>query len=228
MMKKLIMLLFALVLVFALASCGAVDVPADDAVTPNAPPAAEDVTDAPVVASGAVMQDVTVDIFGTAVPIHVVKDGSAFEFTYQFMGNDVYAKGTIGEDGAWNVEDTNNDFSVGTLDLLLPAIDESAWGPVTGVSAGESDETAVVVDVDMNGEIIPVTVVLTDTTVSFSYTCATMGNDVLASGTVSTDGSWDISEFSAGVFADGVWTPDSSGTDFAAIVVPLIQTALAQ
>ena len=211
-MKRFGAILLVLALVFALAACGGPShqesqPPASDPTA--APSTAPDPTTAPepskepVVIDHLVTQEVTVTLLGNAIPVTVVRDASTFVFTYQFNGNDVYAKGTIDAAGVWTINETNNDFTVGTLEELLPLIDDSAW-----VDAPASlPEGAVFIEVEMMGNKIPVTVVMGEGTFQASYSFN--GNDVVVSGTV----------------ADGVWTMTETTNDMAAMAVPLIQDA---
>ena len=211
-MKKLIALLLALCMVFAFVACG--DDPVDTGSDPGTTETGSvDTTDTgaadpepskdPVVIDHPVTQEVTVTLLGNDIPVTVIRDAETFEFTYQFNGNDVYAKGTIDADGVWTINDTNNDFTVGTLEELLPLIDDSAWvdAPVS------APEGAVIVEVEMMGNKIPVTVVMGEGTFQASYSFN--GNDVVVSGTVE----------------GGVWSMTETTNDMAAMAVPLIQDA---
>ena len=231
-MKRLIALLLALVMVIGLAACGK---PGDEPTNEPTPPVSEptapvdeptdpvdeptDPVDEPpaVELSGVLTQVVTVDLMGNDVPVTIVRnfDTGAYRIDYQFMGNDVYAAGVVLEDGTWQIDDTNNDFTFGTIEAILPVIDDSAWVAYVPELSGTMSQ---VVTVDLMGNAVPVTVVRNFDTGAYRIDYQFMGNDVYAAGVVLEDGTWQIddtnNDFTFGtieailpVINDAAWTP---------------------
>lgn len=209
-MKRLIALLMAMILVVGLVACGSPETPSDPVDTA---PSAENTTPAEppeVKLEGTMTQDVTVNLLGNDIPVAVVRnfDSGAFRIDYAFNGNPVFAEGYV-VDGAWEIVNTNNDFTFGTIEAVLPAIDDAAW-----VASGSelvveepAEEPAPVVDpqpstdpapvdpaaeavaqtvtVDMMGNATEVYVVKTGNHFEMSYSA--MGNDVVLTGSIAGD-----------------------------------------
>lgn len=216
-MKKLIALLLALAMVFALCACGDSNVDNTGSGDPastgnNESPAPTDSENPPAVElAGTMTQVVTVTLLGNDIPVTLVRnfESGAYRIDYQFNGNDVYAEGYVLEDGTWEIVNTNNDFTFGTIEEVIPAIDDSAWAaagselivtaPAVDPEPTTDPEPAVdpdpvdpnaesvcqTVTVDMMGNATEVYVVKTGNHFEMSYTA--MGNDVVLTGSISGD-----------------------------------------
>ncbi len=234
-MKKFFALLLTLLMVLSLVACGQ-QAPADDgaaapddAVVDDAG-AADDAGDAAVELAGTMAQDVTVNLLGNDIPVAVLRnfDNDAFRIDYAFNGNPVFAEGYV-VDGAWNIVNTNNDFTFGTIEAILPVLDDAAWVAAdselvvveAAEDAGAAEETPAtpaapvadgetVIELDMMGNKVPVTVTVADGTFELNYVM--MGNDVNVKGTIGADGTWTATELS---------------NPMAANVVPMVQAAMA-
>lgn len=212
-MKKAIAFLLAMLMLVGLAACGGNQTPPEPSqpstVQPSEPPAAP---------AGTMTQVVTVNLLGNDIPVDLIRnfDTGAFRIDYQFNGNEVFAEGFVLEDGTWEISDTNNDFTFGTIEAVIPAIDESAWvasatelvvtppadEPEPSVDPAPTGDPVIVdpaaepltqtVTVEMMGNPVEVTVVKTGSAFEMRY--SSFGNDVCLTGTV----------------ADGVWTMESA------------------
>lgn len=228
-MKKFFALLLALMMVLSLAACGE-KAPADDTATPD-DAVVDDAGAAEVVLAGTMAQDVTVNLLGNDVPVAVLRnfDNDAFRVDYVFKDNEVFAEGYV-VDGAWNIVNTNNDFSFGAIEAVLPVLDDTAWVAAdselvvveAAEDAGAAEETPAttpaapvadgetVIELDMMGNTVPVTVTVADGTFELNYSI--MGNDVNVKGTIDANGTWTATELS---------------NPMAANVVPMVQEAMA-
>lgn len=218
-MKRLTALLLALLLVVGLAACGTPGAPESPdptdttPVEPSPSPENSDPVDEPPVVElvGTMSQVVTVNLLGNDIPVDLVRnfETGAFRIDYQFNTNDVFAEGFVLEDGTWEITDTNNDFTFGTIEAVIPVIDDSAWvtadselvvvvpsdDPEPTTDPEPSDDPAPVdptaeyvaqtVTVDMMGNATEVYVVKTGNHFEMSYTA--MGNDVVLTGSINGD-----------------------------------------
>ena len=218
-MKKLIALLLALVMVIGLVACGG---PGDEPTGEPTPPVSDttpepskpvdEPSDPPAVELvGTMTQVVTVNLLGNDIPVDLIRnfETGAFRIDYEFKDNAVFAEGFVLEDGTWEITDTNNDFTFGTIEAIIPAIDDSAWvaasSELTVVRPAEEPEPSVeptpdpepvdpnaesvaqTVTVDMMGNATEVYVVKTGNHFEMSYTA--MGNDVVLTGSIDGE-SW--------------------------------------
>ncbi len=229
-MKKLLALLLALMMALSLVACGQ-SAPADDGAAPDDGAAVEDnvgTDDAAPALEGTMKQDVTVNLLGNDVPVAVQRnfDESFFRIDYSFNGNAVFAEGNV-VDGAWEIVNTNNDFTFGTIEEVLKVLDDAAWvaadaalvvapaeeapaddtpaAPAGAVADGKYDIT-----LNMMGNDVPVAVTVAEGTFELAYQM--MGNDVSVKGTIG---------------ADGTWTATEMSNPMAANTVPMVQAALA-
>lgn len=229
-MKKLLALLLALMMALSLVACGQ-SAPADDGAAPDDGAAVEDnvgTDDAAPALEGTMKQDVTVNLLGNDVPVAVQRnfDESFFRIDYSFNGNAVFAEGNV-VDGAWEIVNTNNDFTFGTIEAVLPVLDDTAWVAadaalvVTPAEEAPADETPAApagavaagtydITLNMMGNDVPVAVTVGEGTFELAYQM--MGNDVSVKGTIG---------------ADGTWTATEMSNPMAANTVPMVQAALA-
>ena len=225
-MKRLTALLLALLMVIGLAACG--NKPSDEPTTPpeSTPPASttttpepSDPVDDPPAAelTGVLTQVVTVNLLGEDVPVTVVRnfDTGAYRIDYFFKGNDVFAAGFVQADGTWSIDDTNNDFTFGTIEAVLPLLDDSKWEAYVAELRGTMSQ---VVTVNMLGEDVDVTIVRNFDTGAYRFDYFFKGKDVYAAGVVLEDGTWQIddtnNDFTFGTIElflplinDAAWTP---------------------
>ena len=230
-MKKFFALLLTLLMVLSMVACGQQaptddgaaapdDAVVDDAGTPD------DAGDAAVELAGTMTQEVTVNLLGNDIPVAVLRnfDNDAFRIDYAFNGNPVFAEGYV-VDGAWEIMNTNNDFTFGTIEAVLPVLDDTAWvaadselvvEPAEGEVADIPAPSAAVADgvydltLNMMGNDVPVTVTVKEGTFELAYQM--MGNDVSVKGTIDADGNWTATEMS---------------NPMAANTVPMVQAAMA-
>ncbi len=234
-MKKFFALLLTLLMVLSMVACGQQapaddgaaapdDAVVDDAGTPD------DAGDAAVELAGTMTQEVTVNLLGNDIPVAVLRnfDNDAFRIDYAFNGNPVFAEGYV-VDGAWEIVNTNNDFTFGTIEAVLPVLDDAAWvaadSELVVVEAGEdeapADEGAAApagavadgqydITLNMMGNDVPVAVTIKEGTFELNYEM--MGNPVNVKGTIGADGTWAATELS---------------NPMAANVVPMAQAAMA-
>lgn len=228
-MKKFFALLLTLLMVLSMVACGQ-QAPADDgAAAPDDGAAVEDnvgTDDAAPALAGTMTQDVTVNLLGNDIPVAVLRnfDNDAFRIDYAFNGNPVFAEGYV-VDGAWEIMNTNNDFTFGTIEAVLPVLDDAAWvaadselvvEPAEGEVADIPAPSAAVADgvydltLNMMGNDVPVTVTVKEGTFELAYQM--MGNDVSVKGTIDADGNWTATEMS---------------NPMAANTVPMVQAAMA-
>lgn len=221
-MKRLTALLLALLLVVGLAACGTPDAPESPdptdttPVEPSPSPENSDPVDEPpaVELTGTMYQVVTVNMLGEDVDVTIVRnfDTGAYRFDYFFKNNDVYAAGIVLEDGTWQIDDTNNDFTFGTIELFLPLINDAAWAPCDDPFGAPSDDPVdeppaadvnlvpvpdgsvmQVVKVNMMGTDVEIPVIVVDHNFHFHYSF--MENPyVYADGTVDADGNWTVDD----------------------------------
>lgn len=228
-MKKFFALLLTLLMVLSMVACGQ-QAPADDgAAAPDDGAAVEDnvgTDDAAPALAGTMTQEVTVNLLGNDIPVAVLRnfDNDAFRIDYAFNGNPVFAEGYV-VDGAWEIMNTNNDFTFGTIEAVLPVLDDAAWvaadselvvEPAEGEVADIPAPSAAVADgvydltLNMMGNDVPVTVTVKEGTFELAYQM--MGNDVSVKGTIDADGNWTATEMS---------------NPMAANTVPMVQAAMA-
>lgn len=207
-MKRLTALLLALLMVIGLAACGNnVDKPTDP--PESTPPASSTTTpepsdpvdepsdpvDEPPAAelTGVLTQVVTVNLLGEDVPVTVVRnfDTGAYRIDYFFKGNDVFAAGFVQADGTWSIDDTNNDFTFGTIEAVLPLLDDSKWETYVAELSGTMSQA---VTVNMLGEDVDVTIVRNFDTGAYRFDYFFKGKDVYAAGIVLEDGTWQIDD----------------------------------
>ena len=230
-MKKFFALLLTLLMVLSLVACGQ-QAPADDgAVTPDDAVvddagAADDAGYAAVELAGTMTQEVTVNLLGNDIPVAVLRnfDNDAFRIDYAFNGNPVFAEGNV-VDGSWEIVNTNNDFTFGTIEAVLPVLDDAAWvaadtalvvTPVEEEAPSEAPAAAGVavgtydLTLNMMGNDVPVKVIVGEGTFELAYEM--MGNAVSVKGTIDADGNWTATEMS---------------NPMAANTVPMVQAAMA-
>lgn len=134
---------------------------------------------------------VEVEVMGNKVPITVTLGAGTFELDYSMMGNDVNVKGTIGADGTWTMTEATNPMASNIVPLVQAACNVK------------------IVEVEVMGNKVPVTVALGEGTFEMHYEM--MGNAVAVKGTVGEDGTWTMTE---------------ATNDMAANMVPLVQAAV--
>lgn len=228
-MKKLLALLLALMMALSLVACGQ-SAPADDGAAPDDGAAVEDnvgTDDAAPALEGTMKQDVTVNLMGNDIPVTVQRnfDEGFFRIDYAFNGNPVFAEGNVLADGTWEIVNTNNDFTFGTIEAVLPVLDDAAWVaadaalvvvPVEEEAPSEAPAAAGVatgtydLTLNMMGNDVPVKVIVGEGTFELAYEM--MGNAVSVKGTIG---------------ADGTWTATEMSNPMAANTVPMVQAALA-
>lgn len=228
-MKKFFALLLTLLMVLSLVACGQ-QAPADDgAAAPDDGAAVEDnvgTDDAAPALAGTMTQDVTVNLLGNDIPVAVQRnfDEGFFRIDYAFNGNPVFAEGNV-VDGSWEIVNTNNDFTFGTIEAVLPVLDDAAWvaadtalvvTPVEEEAPSEAPAAAGVavgtydLTLNMMGNDVPVKVIVGEGTFELAYEM--MGNAVSVKGTIDADGNWTATEMS---------------NPMAANTVPMVQAAMA-
>lgn len=233
-MKKFIVVLVSLAMAAALGACGSSGSSAATTAAPETTKSAEttaapaETTAAPAetkreeAASGAkyLTQVVTADFFGTDVDVTFTQDaeGTQFNFSYSFAGNDIDASGEI-VDGVYTLAEDSSEFAVDAQYVVYAALTDTWEGdngetvtqaPAkapekadTPASAAKGEYTKYqVIPIDMLGNSIDVTVSEDADGTIFKYVYEFNGNQIEVTGNIEPDG-WVIVENPSG-FGDAV------------------------
>lgn len=216
-MKKYIALCLSVCALLTLAACGGGEQPSQPVVSPlpeSAPPSE------PAQAKY-YTQTVTLNVFGSDVDVAFVEDaaGERYSFSYNFAGNDIEASGQI-VDGVYTMTEDPSGFAVEIEQEVYAALGSSWEGdngemftrapfaaPEQKTSAGSKFQ---VVQVEMFGDVIEVTMTVNEDESAFTMEYEAMGEPIAAYGEI----------------ADGVYTvtddPSGFGVKMIENVVPLL------